>query len=70
MTIKIRKVLGGISLDGAIHGIGKLENGKYAVGFLVVGEPVAVHSQFDNLDAAVEHWFDVFPLDRLNPSAS
>lgn len=61
--MEIRKILGGVSIDISPikYGIGKLKNGKYAVGHLVPGQKVHPSQTFDTLDAAYDHWFETLP---------
>lgn len=44
------------------HSVGKLENGRYAVGYLVPGQTVKIAAQFETLDAAFDHWLATLPM--------
>ncbi|MBI5936721.1 MAG: hypothetical protein HY850_02620 [Betaproteobacteria bacterium] len=48
-----------------------MSNGRYAVGHLSPGQPVAEAEQFDCLDAAFNHWYDTLPASfTLNRAAA
>lgn len=61
--MEVRKILGGVSVGGAPvkYGIGKLQNGKYAVGHLLPGQTVPTNRMFETLDAAFDHWYATLP---------
>ena len=54
--MQVRKILGGVVIDQMSHSIAKLEDGKYAVGKLQVGQRVQPDAQFGSLSAAYDHW--------------
>lgn len=60
--MRIRKILGRVVKEHVIHSIAKLENNRYAVGQLTLGQTVEMDSQFETLDAAFEHWLATLPL--------
>ncbi len=64
--MQVRKILGGVAIERQSHSIGKLSNGRYAVGNLFPGKTVADSQQFDTLDAAFDHWYASIPV--LNKS--
>ncbi|OIQ73301.1 hypothetical protein GALL_450650 [mine drainage metagenome] len=57
----IRKILGGVMIGGKIHAVGKLENGKFAAGFLHEGKDVDDSHQFECIRAAFDHWYASLP---------
>lgn len=63
---KVRKILGGpISIRGR-HCIGKLDNGRYAVGALKAGDEVAAEAQYSCLDTAFDCWKETFSTALLS----
>ena len=60
--MRIKKILGRVAKDHINHSVAKLENNRYAVGHLMLGQTVAVDAQFDTLDAAFDHWLATFPM--------
>lgn len=60
--MRIRKILGRVVKADINHSVAKLENDRYAVGQLALGQTVAMDAQFDTLDAAFEHWLATLPL--------
>lgn len=61
--MRIRKILGRVVKDDINHSVAKLENNRYAVGQLVLGQIVARSSQFETLDAAFDHWLATLPME-------
>jgi hypothetical protein len=59
--MEVRIILGSVDLPDRKHAVGKLTNGRYAVGHLYPGQWVPVSEQFDNLDLAVDHWYANLP---------
>jgi hypothetical protein len=60
--MRIRKILGRVVKEHINHSVAKLENNRYAVGQLILGQTVAMDAQFDTLDAAFDHWLATLPL--------
>jgi hypothetical protein len=60
--MRIKKILGRIAKDHINHSVAKLENNRYAVGQLILGQTVAMDAQFDTLDAAFDHWLATLPM--------
>lgn len=60
--MRIRKILGRVVKEHINHSVAKLENDRYAVGQLTLGQTVEMDAQFDTLDAAFEHWLATLPL--------
>ncbi len=60
--MRIRKILGRVVRANINHSVAKLENDRYAVGQLALGQTVETDAQFDTLDAAFEHWLATLPL--------
>ena len=60
--MRIRKILGRVVKEHINHSVAKLENNRYAVGQLTLGQTVATDAQFDTLDAAFDHWLATLPL--------
>lgn len=60
--MRIRKILGRVEKDNVDHSVAKLENNRYAVGQLKVGQTVEEDAQFDTLDAAFDHWLSTLPM--------
>jgi len=60
--MRIRKILGRVVRANINHSVAKLENDRYAVGQLALGQTVEMDAQFDTLDAAFEHWLATLPL--------
>ena len=54
--MRIRLILGYVEINGVYHCLGKLENERYAVGRLALGQTVAKEAQFETLKSAFEHW--------------
>lgn len=54
--MQIRKILGRVVRGHISNSIVKLENGRYAVGHLTLGQTVEMENQFETFDAAFEHW--------------
>jgi hypothetical protein len=57
----IRKILGGVTIGGQNHAVGKLENGKFAAGFLHEGKDVDASHQFESISTAFDHWHASLP---------
>lgn len=69
--MQVRLILGGIDLGTRQHAIGKLNNGRYAVGHLWPGKPVPPQHQFASLDAAFEYWYANLPCQpRAQPTVA
>lgn len=60
--MRIRKILGRVVKADINHSVAKLENDRYAVGQLAVGQTVEMDAQFDTLDDAFKHWLATLPL--------
>jgi len=60
--MRIRKILGSVVKEHINHSVAKLENGRYAVGRLTLGQTVEVDGQFETLDAAFDHWLATLPM--------
>lgn len=60
--MRIRKILGRVVKEHINHSVAKLENNRYAVGQLTLGQTVEMDAQFDTLDAAFDHWLATLPL--------
>jgi len=60
--MRIKKILGRVAKEHINHSVAKLENDRYAVGPLVIGQTVAIDAQFETLDAAFDHWLATLPL--------
>ena len=54
---RIRKILGSINIEGTKHAIGKLENGKFAVGKLYVTQVIDETQYFACINTAFDHWY-------------
>lgn len=61
--MRIRKILGRVVKEHISHSVAKLENDRYAVGQLAVGQMVAMDAQFETLDAAFNHWLATLPVE-------
>jgi len=61
--MRIRKILGKVVKEHINHSVAKLENDRYAVGQLAVGQTVAMDAQFETLDAAFNHWLATLPME-------
>ena len=60
--MRIRKILGRVAKEHINHSVAKLENGRYAVGRLVLGQTVEMEAQFETLDDAFDHWLATLPV--------
>lgn len=60
--MRVRKILGSVVKGHINHSVAKLENNRYAVGRLTLGQTVGVDDQFETLDAAFEHWLAILPI--------
>ena len=60
--MRIKKILGKVTKEDVNHSVAKLENNRYAVGELTVGQMIEVDAQFETLDAAFDHWLATLPL--------
>lgn len=60
--MRIRKILGKVVKEHINHSVAKLENDRYAVGQLTVGQTIELDAQFETLDAAFEHWLATLPV--------
>lgn len=65
--MRIRKILGKVVKEHINHSVAKLENGRYAVGHLTLGQRVKMDAQFETLDAAFEHWLATLPFHDKQP---
>lgn len=65
--MRIKKILGKVAREHINHSVAKLENDRYAVGPLVIGQTVAIDAQFETLDAAFDHWLATLPLHGKSP---
>lgn len=59
--MRIRKILGRVTKEHINHSVAKLENDRYAVGQLTVGQTIEMNAQFETLDAAFDHWLATLP---------
>ena len=60
--MRIRKIIGRVANKHVNHSVAKLENNRYAVGQLTLGQTVAMGAQFETLEAAFDHWLATLPL--------
>lgn len=60
--MRIKKILGRVTKEHINHSVAKLENDRYAVGRLIVGQTVELDAQFETLDAAFDHWLATLPM--------
>ncbi len=60
--MRIRKILGRVVKEHINHSVAKLENNRYAVGQLTIGQVVEIDAQFDTLEAAFKHWVATLPM--------
>lgn len=60
--MRIRKILGRVVKANINHSVAKLENDRYAVGQLTLGQTIEMDAQFDTLDAAFDHWLATLPI--------
>ena len=60
--MRIKKILGRVTKEHVNHSVAKLENDRYAVGQLAIGQAVAPEEQFETLDAAFDHWLATLPM--------
>lgn len=60
--MRIRKILGRVAKGHVNHSVAKLENNRYAVGQLMVGQTVGMEDQFETLDAAFDYWLVTLPI--------
>ena len=60
--MRIKKILGRVAKDHINHSVAKLENDRYAVGQLTVGQTIELDAQFETLDAAFDHWLATLPV--------
>lgn len=69
--MQVKKILGEVRVNGRKHAIGKLENGRFAVGPLFLGQRIKPGQQFETVDSAFDHWYATLPMTRtaarLNP---
>ena len=67
--MRIRKILGRVVKEQINHSVAKLENDRYAVGHLTLGQMVEMDAQFETLDAAFEHWLATLPFYDKQPQS-
>lgn len=63
--MRIEKILGSIVIDDMDHSVARLENGRYAVGSLMIGKRVAREVQFETVVDAFEHWLATLPITEV-----
>ena len=59
--MQVKKILGEVRVNGRTHSIAKLENGRFAVGTLTIGQAIKPAQQFDTVDSAFDHWYATLP---------
>lgn len=64
--MRVEKVLGSILIDDIDHSVAKLENGRYAVGSLMLGKMVEMEVQFETVVGAFEHWLATLPITEVS----
>jgi hypothetical protein len=60
--MRVKKILGKVTKEYINHSVAKLENGRYAVGQLIIGQTIEMDAQFETLDAAFDHWLTTLPM--------